>query len=465
MNCAQTLLPFAMVGSLCVAVAAQEGSEAIELTVYNQGIGLVKDVRTLDLQDGRQTIRFTDVAALIDPTSVHFSALADPESVAILEQNYQFDLVDSARLLSKYLGKEITIVRYDESGKVVSRDKATLLSTSGPSVGVAQVGDKIVLNPAGTVELPELPEGLIVKPTLLWDLVTKKAGPTKCEVSYITQGLSWTADYVLVVNVTDSGGDMNGWVTLTNGSGATYKDAKLKLIAGDVAVAQPPMPQMRAMAGPAGGAGPQGMVEKPFFEYHMYTLPRTTTVADRETKQVLLMSAPGIKLKKLYIFDPTEAWRFSGQDPDKKVAVKLEVKNSEDQGLGMPLPKGRVRVFRADDEGSLQFIGEDNIDHTPRDETVRLYVGNAFDLVGELTQTNHEVLGDRANRDTYRVSLRNHKKDEAVSITHVAHTWGDWKITQATAEWAKKDAYTAEFTVDVPADGETEFTYTIERRW
>lgn len=443
---------------------AQAGSESIELTVYNQGIGLVKDTRTLELAEGRQSILFSDVASQIDPTSVHFRALGDGASVEILEQNYQFDLVDRARLLEKYLGKEITLVRYDQDGNVVARDRAVLLAADGGSVAVARVGDQIVLSPRGTVELPDLPEGLMVRPTLVWDLDSAVSGPTPCEVSYMTQGISWTADYVLVVNENTTGGALNGWVTLTNASGATYRDAKLKLIAGDVAVAREPVPMALGYEAERAMGAPQ-FEEKAFFEYHMYSLPRPTTVRDRETKQVLLLSSPSVTLKKRFIFEPSTAWRYGGEAPDKKIAVKVEVKNSEDQGLGLALPKGRVRVFQADPDGSLQFAGEDSIDHTPRDETIRLYVGNAFDLVGEETPTAHRQVSDRVQRDSFSVKLRNRKEEETVEITYVAHFSGDWEILAESDPHVKKDAYTAEWTVSVEPGEEREITYTVERRW
>jgi hypothetical protein len=446
-------------------VVAQEESKNIELTVYNQGLGLVKDVRTLDLEQGIQRVRFTDVASQIDPTSVRLVSLEDPTAVSILEQNFQFDLVDRARLLEKYLGKEITLVTYDQDGREVRREKGTLLSIEGGEVGVVRVGDQIVLNPGGVVELPKLPEGLIVQPTLVWDLSAQAKGKTPCEVSYMTQGISWQADYVLVVNADDTGGDLNGWVTLTNSSGASYPDAKLKLIAGDVATApEPTMEKMAYMARDGGGA-PGGFAEKAFFEYYIYSLDRRTTVADRETKQILFRSAPQITLKKRFVFEPTMAWRYGGQDPQKKVAVKLEIENSEKQGLGIALPMGRVRVFKADADASLQFVGEDRIDHTPRDETLKLYIGNAFDLVGEETQMDHKQIGDRVSQDTYSAKLRNRKETDTVQITYITHPGGEWEVLRSSDAFTKKDANTAECTVTVEPGQEKEITYTIQSKW
>ncbi len=445
---------------------AQEESKQLELTVYNQGLGLVKDVRTLDLEEGVQRVRFTDVASQIDPTSVRLVALNDPGSVSILEQNYQFDLVDRARLLEKYLGKEITLVTYDQDGKEVRREKGTLLSTEGGGAGVVRIGDQIVLNPPGVIELPKLPEGLIVQPTLVWDLAAEAKGATSCEVSYMTQGISWQADYVLVVNQDDTGGDLNGWVTLTNNSGASYPNAKLKLIAGDVALApEPPTMDKMVYMARDGGAPGGGFQEKAFFEYYIYSLDRTTTVADRETKQVLFRSAPAIQLKKRFIFEPSMAWRLGGDNPEKKVAVKLEIENSEKQGLGIALPMGRVRVFKADSDQSLQFVGEDRIDHTPRNETLRLYIGNAFDLVGEETHMDHKQIADRVAQDTYSVKLRNRKEKDSVEITYVAHAGGDWEILKSSDAFVKKNATKTECTVTLEPGQEKEITYTIQTKW
>jgi len=263
--------------------AAQVGpTEKMEITVYNQNFGLVKDVRSIDLAEGRSVIQFMDVAAQIDPTSVHFKSLTDPTGVEILEQNYQFDLVDRDKLMQKYLGKEIRITRYDRDGKPVETTEGVLLGAEGGRPGVVRVGDEIVLDPEGTVALPKLPEGLIIKPTLVWDLAAQKAGKHQVELSYMTSGLTWAADYVAVVNEDDTKTDLNGWVTLTNTSGARYPDATLKLIAGDVrrVQEQPVRRRVRAMAAPAPAAGEAlGFEEKAFFEYHMYTLQRPATIA------------------------------------------------------------------------------------------------------------------------------------------------------------------------------------------
>ncbi|HOS92195.1 MAG TPA: hypothetical protein PLQ54_02690, partial [Armatimonadota bacterium] len=365
---------------------------------------------------------------------------------------------------------EIRITRYDQDGQPVETQEGVLLGAEGGRPGVVRIGDEIVLDPQGTVILPKLPEGLIVRPTLVWDLATQKAGKHQVELSYMTGGLTWAADYVAVVNQDDTKADLNGWVTLTNMSGARYPDATLKLIAGDVRRVQPEEPEMM-YAGAAvmrEAVADKGFQEKAFFEYHMYTLQRPATIAENETKQVTLLGAPGVAIKKVYVFDPATApvvYSPGGDTNKRKVQVKIEVANNEASGLGMPLPKGKVRVYKADTDGSLQFVGEDLIDHTPKDETVRLHIGDAFDLIGERKVMDHRQLGDRAQQEKIEFSLRNHKEKDAVEITAVEHLWGDWTIEGETTPFVKKDARTAEFTVTVEPGQEKTISFTVTTRW
>ena len=432
-------------------------STGMELTVYNGNMALVKDTRTLTLADGLNDVRFDSVAAAIDPTSVHFKSLTAPDSCVIREQNFQYDLVSRARLLEKYLNKEIVIRRELEGGGVQTI-KGILLSAVDQLVIQTEKG--LVITTADTVELPSLPDGLTVKPTLNWLLECTQAGKHSTELSYITNNINWTADYVAVVNAEDTKADINGWVTLDNKSGATYTNARLKLIAGDVRRVQPNM-QGPGMRGPMGagmkGAPPQ-FEEKTFFEYHMYTLGRPTTVRDNEMKQVELLTAAGIPVKKRFFFDGARTQR--DEQGRAKAQVKMEFVNSAANNLGMPLPKGKVRVYKADADGSLQFVGEDLIDHTPKDETVRLYIGDAFDVVGEWQQTNQTQIAPNVNEFSYSIKMRNHK-DTDIVVTVVEHSYGDWKITQSSHEASKRNATDFEFTVPVPKDGDTTITYTV----
>jgi hypothetical protein len=439
-------------------------SRELELTVYNQNFGLVKDVRVMELKKGESIVKVSDIAALIDPATVHFKSLTAPEAVIIKEQNYEYDLINPQKLLSKYIGKQIRVRQFlDGKEKLI---EGTLLSTAQGTV--IQTKDGIVLNPSGQVELPSLPEGLISKPELVWDIICDKEGKHAVELSYITQGLNWKADYVAVINQTDDRADLNGWVTLTNTSGTTYENAKLKLIAGDVRRVTP-------MYGGYGGYGmPEatkaamgpgvGFTEKAFFEYHLYTLHYPTTLKENETKQISFIEAPQIKVKKVFVFETPyyQAFWWTSPSPsstaEEKVKVKIEIENRKENNLGIPLPKGIVRVYKADQDGSLQFIGEDQIDHTPKDEKLRLYIGDAFDLKGERKRVDYQKISDRVFEYEMEISLRNHKEED-VEMIDVEKLPGDWEILKSSHPYEKKDSQTIEFTVKVPANGEVKINY------
>jgi hypothetical protein len=462
---------------LVLAIAAS----ATEVTVYNSNLGVVKETRPFTLKEGVSELKVEDVAAQIDPTSVHFKSLTAPDAVTVLEQDFRYDLASPDAILNRYLGREIALRRVvGRDGEKTESVKGTLLSNAGGRV--VQSEGKILINPPGDPVLGELPEGLLTKPTLIWKLDSTKAGEHQGEISYMTSGMSWSADYVLVADKDDAKADLTAWTTVVNNSGATYKDAKLKLVAGDVHRA--PLPQdlgeMDSLAASARAAAPApNMTEKSFFEYHLYTLARPTTLADNSSKQVEMASAAGVPVKKLFVYDPEAGW-WSGAygdsgnwEPmwglsfDKKVGVFLEFQNKKSAGLGIPLPKGRVRVYKKDDEGSLQFAGEDAIDHTPKDEKVRVKMGESFDLVGERARTDFSSdVKKRRFEETFEIKLRNHKDADAV-VTVVEHLyrWTNWKIVSSSAKYEKKDAQTIEFTVPVPKDGETVVTYTVKYSW
>jgi Uncharacterized conserved protein len=467
--------------------ATSSNSKDIALTVYNQNFGLVKDVRSVNLSKGINFLRFEDVAAAIDPTTVNFMSLTAPNTVVVREQNYQYDLLDPTSILAKSVGKEITFRNYSGGvakelrGILLNSPEVTVVDTNGnPSVrhqGLVVKTDRgVVLTPAGEMELTELPEGLVAKPSLLWKLEATQGGKHDTEISYQTKGLSWRADYVAVSNEDDTKVDVTSWVTLDNKSGATYNKASLKLLAGDVhKVAEPSyltMP-MAEMAVDAAMAPPPQFSEKSFAEYHLYTMAGKTDINDNETKQLSLFNAGDVPSKKLYIYEPVQGvvpyggW-MPQREPDK-VNVKLEIVNSEKNNMGMALPKGKVRVYKKDHDGALQFIGEDLLDHTPRDEKFRLYIGDAFDLVGERKQMSFSSSAGSSlrpgneERASYEISLRNHK-DTKVTITAVEHSHGQWKIRESSHPYVKKDSTTFEFTVDVPARGEVKITYEIEVR-
>ncbi|MFA6329904.1 MAG: DUF4139 domain-containing protein [Candidatus Micrarchaeia archaeon] len=411
---------------------------------YNpsDGIALVKETRNVNIPAGLASLAIKGTSAFLDPTSVHLSDLSG-KSLSILEQNYDYDLVDGYKLLDKYIDKQVTV----KSGNDTTT--GILLSASGPVIKTAS--GVTVLSGYDKVDFPSLPEGLITTPTISWLLDSQSAGSRDVEVSYLTSGLNWNANYVAIDNADDTKISLQGWVSLRNDAGTTFKDAKLKLVAGDVnVVRQTPYPTYEGMDS-ASGIKVAGVTEQSFFEYHLYTLERPTTIASGQVKQVEMTSASDVATKKEYVFDASSS---------SKVAVTLSFNNTEKAGLGIALPKGKVRVYKADSTGSLQFLGEDSIDHTPKDEAVTLSIGNAFDIVGEKTTTATEYSGSCANRYSYNITLRNHKS-EAVTVKVIEHAYGEWDVTSETATHTKDSAYQLSWNVPVAADGSATVLYTI----
>lgn len=452
---------------LMASVQAQGAGTA--LTVYNQNLALVRDTRSLDLDEGVNEVRFSDVASQIDPTSVHFRSLTDPVGTTVLEQNYAYDLVGSSKLLQKYLDQEITLVTQDGteySGTLLSGAEDIILQEENGGVTV------IRREQVQQIDFPDLPEGLITQPTLVWLLNAADGGEQDVEVTYMANGINWRADYVVQLNEDDTALDLNGWVTLDNRSGATYNDAALKLVAGDVNVVRDEMARlMREEAAEAVPAPTQTVEEREFFEYHLYDVQRPVTVRNNQTKQIEFTSATDVPAEKFFVYDGARGLGFYGypitdagygtnSNPD--VNIYLEVQNREEAGLGIPLPAGRVRVYKADVDESLQFVGEDRIDHTPRDESVRLLLGNAFDIVGERRQTDFEKLGRDVIKESFQITVRNHK-DEAVTVRVVEHLfrWNEWEIVEESARHTKLDQDTVEWRVPVPTDGEETVSYTV----
>ncbi len=471
-----------------ISVSAQEEittvsePQGVNLTVYNQNFAVVKDERNVDLKQGINYLRFEDVAAKIDPTSVSFASLSAPNTVVVREQNYQYDLLDPTTILSKSVGKTVKFKQILPAGQT-QEIVGTLLNppsnfVSDPSGNtyersqglVVKTVDGIVLNPRGQVELAELPSGLVAKPSLLWKLESTKPGKHKSQISYQTQGLNWHCDYVAVLNDNDSQLDLTSWVTLDNKSGASYKNAALKLMAGDVHRAQPP--KMMFMRGEAAAMdasmAPQPQFqEAAFAEYHLYTLLGKTSVLNNETKQLSLFAGNNINVKKLYTFEgpsdgqPYYGGGYGGDDNAKKVQVKVEFVNSQENHLGVPMPKGKVRVYKKDKDGALEFVGEDMVDHTAANEKVRLYLGNAFDIVAEKKLMNSVQVSNKVIRYTYEIELRN-QKDSDVNVTCIEHAYGNWKVISSSEPYVKKDAHTFEFTPKVPAKGKNVLTYVLE---
>jgi hypothetical protein len=430
-------------------------ADEVALTVYNQDFALVREVRSIELSKGTETVRFKDVAARIDPTSVRFKSLTAPDQVFILEQNYEYDLVSSGKLLQKYVDRQIRLLaeeeRFYEGTLLSAADDLIIQDTSGQ---IKIIKDKEVQ----VLEFPQLPEGLITRPTLVWLLYSQRSGRHDTEVSYLTDGVNWHAEYVAAINEDDTRLELGGWVSLDNRSGATYRDAKLKLVAGEVHRVRPAprFPEGRALAMDVAGKGVPQFEEKAFFEYHMYTLNRPATVKNNQIKQLTLFPNADVRVKKILT--------YNGVQDGSKVRINLEFKNNKQNGLGIPLPQGKLRVYKKDEDQSLQFIGEDLIDHTPKDEKVRVFLGNAFDMVGERKQVEYRKITDRSREETYELKLRNHK-EESVEVVVVEGLWGDWKITSATHDYSKKDSRTVEFPLLVPGDGETVLKYSVRLRW
>ncbi len=451
------------------------------------GYALIRHERSLSLPNARSTIKFTDVAALIDPTTVAISSLTDPKDTRVIEQNYEFDLVSTQKLMERYIDKNITVEQVQ--GNNVTTFSGKLLSTSGGLVLSGPDGKVQVINSYSNVQFPELPGGLITKPTLVWDIATGKPGDHKMRVSYESTGITWWADYnVLFTEGKDANSgvlDFGAWVSIINQTGASYPEAKLKLIAGDVHRAPKPqfakaMNRQRAdMYEMAMGADSLGFEEKSFFEYHLYTLGRPTSIPDNSTKQIeLFPTARGVPCEKVLVYYglANPYWHYSdpmtdrnyGIESNKKVDVYLQLKNNKESGMGMPLPSGRIRVSKLDTaDGSLEFIGEDKIDHTPKDEKVLIKMGNAFDVVGERRQVDFKVDTTRKwMEEDIEIKVRNHKDEPVkVIVKENLYRWLNWEIKQKSHEFEKVDARTIHFPIEVAKDGEVVVTYKVRYTW
>jgi hypothetical protein len=448
------------------------------------GFAVVKETRAVKLAAGVGDLKFTDVAQFIDPTTVSIVDLTDPTGTSVMEQNFQFDLASPMKILDRYVDREIGYVQEKDGVVVKSLTGRLISSNQGQLVIQTPEGLRFLSYNDPGIRLPSLPDGLITKPTLVWKLNSAAGGDHKVRTTYQTQGVTWRADYNLVLSADDKTADVGAWVSLLNLCGATFKDARLKLIAGDV---QRITPNRGGYRGPSGEMmaksmrADAGFQEKSFFEYHLYTLPRRTDVLDQTTQQLTLFpTARGVAVEKVLVYYglPEAAdWGFVPSprtdrdirgNSNPKVDVYVRLKNSKDNHMGMPLPKGKVRVYKQDDaDGTLEFIGEDLIDHTPKDETVLVKIGQAFDVVGERTQTNFNI-DERAHwmTDSYKITLKNHK-DTAVHVIVKENVfrWTNWAIETPSDPFTKIDARTIHFEVDVPPNGEKTVTYTARYTW
>jgi hypothetical protein len=445
--------------------------QSVNITVYNSNLGLVRETRRLTLPQGLIALRFADVTAQIRPETVHLASLTAPASLRILEQNYQYDLLNPGKLLDKFVGKEITLVmrRYQNNTETFEPVQATLLSNNGGQVW--RINGQIVINPTNITEMrfPDLPKNLVATPTLVWDLENRESASQMVEASYLTAGMNWRADYVLLVNADDTKGDLQGWVTLTNGSGSTFEDARLQLVAGDVNRVSEERTYALAGAMARKSADSESQFqEQGFFEYHMYTLQRPTSIRDNETKQVSLLEAAGFEVKKEFVLNGQHyyytGYNSPGQPIKEKVGVYVQFRNSQPNKLGMPLPAGTIRLYKKDDKGNQQFIGEDKIDHTPKDEDVRVKVGDAFDIVAERKQTDYKVIARNVYEYAYEIKIRNHK-DGPITVVVNEPIGGDWEMLSSTFEAKKTAAFAAQFNVPVAKDGEATLSYRVRVRY
>jgi hypothetical protein len=454
------------------AQAAPAGTTTLDdqvdlgVTVYNSELAFVRDTRDIQLARGTSDLRFMDIAATVNPATVHFRSLTDPSRVNVLEQNYEYDLLDPDKLLHKYVGRDVTLVRAKQTqGSTEYEDvKARLLSYNGAPVW--QIGNEIVTGmPSYQYRFPELPQSLFTRPTLIWTLDNSGAARHRVEASYLAGRLSWNADYVLTVARDDRSADLDGWVTLTNGSGTSFRNAKLQLVAGDLnrvreMFARKDMESnMRAASAPA----PQ-MSQESFSDYHLYTLARKTTINNSETKQVSMLGATAVPIRKRYVVDGQAFYYRNAQHPGSPlkdtVQVFYQFRNEDRGGLGMPMPSGVVRVFQADSTGGAQFVGEDRIDHTPKDETLNIKIGNAFDVVSERKQVDFEKIASGVYEVEYEITLRNHKT-VPIAVEVNEPIGGTWRILSSSHNWTKTDAWAAQFNVPVPADGTSVLKYRV----
>ncbi len=443
--------------------------EKVAVTIYNQGFGLVREIRNVDLGKGRVELEYRDVAAHVQPETVSLKSLDDPSALQVLEQNYRYDLLTPAKLLEKYVGKKVRLYRWNENTNVEDAFDAEVLSVEG-GTPVYKIGNEITYGFPGRVAFPEVPKNLIAKPSLVW-LLGSARDKQKVELTYLTSQMTWKSDYVLVLNAKDDAADLTGWVTLDNRSGTSFENAQLKLVAGDVnklATADEYDDTILAEEKEyAGKKGEGGFKEEGFFEYHLYTLDRPTSVLHNEKKQATLLESKGIGVnKKLIFFGAAHYYRghYGQVVSNQKVGVYLDIENKEQNKLGMPLPKGIVRVYKADASGAQQFIGEDNIDHTPRDEKLRVKMGDAFDVVGDRVQMLWTPLGTCGSESDWEITLRNHK-DTPVDVEVFEPIGGDWEVVKESLPHKKKDAHTFTFDARINARSNLKITYRVRTKW
>ena len=447
--------------------AAQAGTTTLDdqvelaVTVYNSEIALVRDVRSINLARGTADLHFMDIAATVNPATVHFRSLTEPSRVSVLEQNYEYDLLEPDKLLKKYVGRTVTLVRRQNG--VEEEVQAHLISYNNAPVW--RIGNEIVTGmSADHIRFPELPGNLFSRPTLIWTLDNEGTGRHRVEASYLAGQLAWNADYVLTVARDDKAADLDGWVTVRNGSGTSFRNATLQLVAGDLNRVRQALGRAVANDARLEAKAAESMAQESFSDYHLYTLGRKTTVNNSETKQVSMLNATAFPVMKRYVVDGQQFYYRNAQHPGSPikdvVQVYYQLKNEQKAGLGLPLPAGVVRVYQADSRGGLQFVGEDRINHTPKDETLNLKIGNAFDVTCERKQTDFQRVGSNVYEVEYEVTLRNHKA-APISVEVNEPIGGSWRMLNASHAWTKTDAWAAKFVAPVAVDGTAVVKYRV----
>ena len=451
------------------ATTTQKDQTDLSITVYNSNLALVRDVRKINLRTGTFPLHFEDVAASINPATVHLRSITDPSKLNVLEQNYEYDLLDPQKLLQKYVGREVTLVRAETESNSTKYTETRALLLSDNNGPVWKVGNEIVTGMASdSYRFPDLPDNLYSRPTLIWTLDNTGAPTQTIEASYLTTNIQWKADYVLTVTRDEKNADLDGWVTLTNNSGASYDNATLQLVAGQINQVAPSMEVLGRMENMAAAKAPAPMTQENFSEYHLYTVTRRTSINNNESKQISLLNGTNIPINKTYVAE-AQPYYFRnsqgiGNPITEPVMVYYNFKNDQKSGLGMPLPAGTVRVYQADSKGNIQFAGEDNIEHTPKDEALRIHVGNAFDVVCDRKETDYKRIGGSVYEMEYQITLRNHK-DTAITVDVREPVGGDWEVENSNFRSTKLDSTTIGFQVPVAKNGTATLDYRVRVKW
>jgi len=435
----------------------------IAVTIYNNDLALIRDQRQVDLKSGLNEIAFIDVSADIRPQTAQLTV--EGGGLNVTEQNFDFDLLTPQKLLEKSVGGAIRVIRTNPATGADSSEEAKVLSVS-EGLAVLQIGDRIEAAVPGRLVFSAVPPKLRARPTLVTKALSDKAGPTTVTLSYLTHGLSWQADYAASLSVDEKTIDLNGLVTLTNQSGITYEDAELELVAGEVNQVMDKLTYEKfANIDIQTAAGPAPMAEAPSFEYHLYRLDTPVTIQQNQTKQVAMMAASGVPVAKQYwITNAAETWNNyshdAGEDVRINATVKLKLINDEKSRLGMPLPEGVVRVYKLNSRGKAVFVGEDSIEHTPKNEEAILTLGQAFDITARVNQTDHKRISEQVYEKAYEIEIKNAKK-EAVTVDLREHMSGIWTLLAESQEHRKLGANTVGWLVDVPAEGSTKLSYRV----